>query len=135
MEEIRLAVEKGQNEIATTRDARIANAPAGFISNAPAQTGHVANFPAQVDQIPTLASLIHAVIPEIVPRGGLTASGEPLLGPREAARLAVEQERVRVLKYQEDLMERREIDEVKYDPAYDYSFLSICKLGKYVCTQ
>ena len=106
MEEIRLAVEKGQNEIATTRDARIANAPAGSISNAPAQTGHVANFPAQVDQIPTLAPIIHAVIPELVPRGGLTASGEPFLGPREAARLAVEQERVRVLKYQEDLMER-----------------------------
>ena len=120
MEEIRLAVEMGQNEINTTRDARSANAPSGSI-----------NFPAQVDQIPTLAPIIHAVIPEIVPRGGLTASGEPLLGPREAARMAVEQERVRVLKYQEDLMERREIDEVKYDPAYDYSFLSICKQGKY----
>ena len=120
VEEIRLAVEKGQNEINTSRDARSANAPSGSI-----------NFPAQVDQIPTLAPIIHAVIPEIVPRGGLTASGEPLLGPREAARLAVEQERVRVLKYQEDLMERREIDEVKYDPAYDYSFLSICKQGEY----
>ena len=23
------------------------------------------------------------------------------------------------------------MDEVKYDPTYDYSFLSICKLGKY----
>ena len=77
-----------------------------------------------------MAPIIHAVIPEIAPRGGLTANGEPLLGPREAARLAVEQERVRVLKYQDDLLERREIDEVKYDPAYDYSFLSICKLGE-----
>ena len=78
-----------------------------------------------------MAPIIRADIPEIMPRGGLAANGEPLLGPREAARLAVEQERVRVLTYQEDLMERRELDEVKYDPEYDYSFLSICKQGEY----
>ena len=102
VEEIRLAVEAGQNAIRTTREAEIANAPLGLIGNAPAQPGPAVNLPAQVAQIPTMAPIIHAVIPEIVPCGGLTASGEPLLGPREAARLVVEQEHVRALKYQED---------------------------------
>ena len=28
-------------------------------------------------------------------------------------------------------MKRRALDEVKYDPEFDYSFLSICKHGEY----
>ena len=61
----------------------------------------------------------------------MAANGEPLVCPREAAIQAVEDEQVRVLKYQEALLERRKLEEVMYDPKFDYSLLSVCKHGEY----
>ena len=52
------------------------------------------------------------------------------LSQAERARLAVEEERVRALRAHEAAMEAQERDEVKYDPAYDFSFLQVCRLGK-----
>ena len=57
----------------------------------------------------------------------MAANGVPVECPREAARKAVEDERIRVLRYQEMLLERRELEEVRYDPELDYSFLEVCK--------
>ena len=44
-----------------------------------------------INQEDVLFMASRAEISEIRPRGGLTANGEPLLCPREAARLAVEE--------------------------------------------
>ena len=56
---------------------------------------------------------------------------EPMeeVDPREEARKVVEAEKVKVLKHQELLLERREQEEIRYDPELDYSFLHVCKNG------
>ena len=58
-------------------------------------------------------------------------AGEQPLGQGDKAKLAVEQERIRALKQHEAIMEARAREEVKYDANYDFSFLSICRLGEY----
>ena len=78
-----------------------------------------------------MAPIIRAEIPDIAPGEGVAANGDPVVCPREAARQAVEDERIRVLRYQEVLLERRELEEVRYDPNLDYSFLEVCKNGEY----
>ena len=65
-----------------------------------------------------MAPIIRAEIPDIAPWGGEAANGEPVVCSREAARQDVKDKRVRVLRYQEALLERRELEEVKYDPEF-----------------
>ena len=58
-------------------------------------------------------------------------TGQPgQLSQADRARQAVEEERVRALRAHEAALEAQERDEVKYDPAYDFSFLQVCRLGK-----
>ena len=116
-------MEARENAIRLTRQAEVANAP-------PPPVGAV-NIPVAVVQIPAMAPIIRAEIPDIAPGEGVAANGDPVVCPREAARQAVEDERVRVLRYQEALLERRELEEVRYDPELDYSILEVCKNGGY----
>ena len=44
--------------------------------------------------------------------------------------MIVEAEKQKVLTYHEQLMEKREKEEIPYNPDLDYSFLRICKMGK-----
>ena len=121
-EEVRNAVEAGENAL---RLARLAEA-----ANAPPPPGAAVNLPAAVVQIPAMAPIIRAEIPDIAPGEGVAANGVPVVCPRKTARQAVEDERIRVLCYQELLLERRELEDVRYDPELDYSFLEVCKNGQ-----
>ena len=56
---------------------------------------------------------------------GAEANGEPAVDLREEARRVVEAEKLKVLRHQELLLERREQEEIRYDPELDYSFLKI----------
>ena len=86
-----------------------------------------ANIPVAAVQAPVLAPIRRAVLPEIAPGEGAEANGAPVADPREEARKVVEAERVKVLRHQELLLEKREQEEIRYDPELDYSFLQICK--------
>ena len=80
-------------------------------------------------QGPNLALVRRADLPDIVPGAGAEADGAPVAAPREEARRVVEAEKVKVLRHQELLLERREQEEIRYDPELDYSFLQICRQG------
>lgn len=80
-------------------------------------------------QGPNLALVRRADLPDIVPGAGAEADGAPVADPREEARRVVEAEKVKVLRHQELLLERREQEEIRYDPELDYSFLQICRQG------
>ena len=88
-----------------------------------------ANIPAAAIQAAILAPVRRADLPDIVPGEGAEANGAPVADPREEARRVVQAEKVKVLRHQELLLERREQEEIRCDPELDYSFLQICRQG------
>ena len=128
-DELRLGISRGLEalENAPSRGGLNAGAPIGAAGDV--QAGDSLTLPAQRDPANTLRPIIRQPDVNIAQPGG--QAGEPQLGQGDQAKIAVEAERVRALRQHEATMEARAREEIKYDANYDFSFLSICRLGEY----
>ena len=81
-----------------------------------------------------MAPIRREILPDIAPGEEAEANGAPVADPREEARQVVEDEKIKVLRYQELLLEKREREEARYDPDLDYLFLQVCKNGRKTLT-
>ena len=87
----------------------------------------------EILHLPARQVQAHPLQPVIRHPGVNTAqtTGQPgQLSQVDRARQAVEEERIRALQAHEAAMEAQARDEVQYNPAYDFSFLQVCRLGK-----
>ena len=111
----------GENALQQAKKVQVANKPLPAVVPV--------NLPSAAIHGPTLAPVRRAELPDIVQETGAGANEAHAGDPREEARKVVEAEKVKVLRHQELLMERREREEIRYDPELDYSFLQICRQG------
>ena len=113
-ENIAAEVANGENALQRARQAAAANRPLPQVVHA--------NVPVAAVQAPVLAPIRRAVIPDIAPGEEAEANGAPVADPREEARKVVEDEKIKVLRYQELLLEKRELEEVRYDPELELDY-------------
>ena len=97
-EEVAALVAEGENALQQARQAAAANRPIPPVVHA--------NVPVAAVQAPVLAPIRRAVLPDITPGEGAEANGAPVADPREEARKVVEDEKIKVLRYQELLLEK-----------------------------